>query len=345
MEPSPLGTSACICSCLTRARIFRQSLGRILGDALQMPSIDATYGGRIKKKSPSEAYAIIEKMTSNTNHFSSSDRHVRQRPTEMRCNGEEVGRLHQIDRVTDVDCAISSSHLTTSHDGKDYWINNFFTEVIEEVNFIARNQNNSYSDHYNAGLDLHPSHPYDPIGSRLITTTTPNRANPKGKDNALANCTPMDGGHASIQGDLSLPPHGAHCDQVSLLLCGPLGFEEGICLFNMYSTLNKGFKGRFIKVKAAVSRSPFISGVRARSTAGPRMTCRLETGRPRGVHGGDDRLPNLHLGDDSLRSCKRRSTLAQSMLVAKDEELTKEKEKVVSLVESNLSMEVRASLA
>ncbi|RDY05386.1 hypothetical protein CR513_10782, partial [Mucuna pruriens] len=40
---------------------------------LNQTNIDAAYEGMIKKKSPSEAYAIIEDITSNTNHYSSSD--------------------------------------------------------------------------------------------------------------------------------------------------------------------------------------------------------------------------------------------------------------------------------
>ncbi|RDY01841.1 hypothetical protein CR513_14783, partial [Mucuna pruriens] len=46
-------------------------------------NIDTACGGTIKKKHPNEAYAITKDMTSNTYHYSSSDRHVIRRLTEI----------------------------------------------------------------------------------------------------------------------------------------------------------------------------------------------------------------------------------------------------------------------
>ncbi|RDY04008.1 hypothetical protein CR513_12346, partial [Mucuna pruriens] len=86
MEPTPCGTSEHISS---YSRTSRRSLRGILRGTSQLiqifynsfstlnrTSIDTTCGGTIRKKSPNEVYVIIEDITSNTYHYSSSDKHV-----------------------------------------------------------------------------------------------------------------------------------------------------------------------------------------------------------------------------------------------------------------------------
>ncbi|RDX80942.1 hypothetical protein CR513_38449, partial [Mucuna pruriens] len=76
-----------------RTRTLKQSFGEIPKDASQIiysglsilnqTSIDATYGGKTRKKFPNKAYVIIKDMTSNTYNYSSSDKHMIRRPAKV----------------------------------------------------------------------------------------------------------------------------------------------------------------------------------------------------------------------------------------------------------------------
>ncbi|RDY07906.1 hypothetical protein CR513_07931, partial [Mucuna pruriens] len=88
-------------------KIPRRSLVEIPGNASQVPHhnfprgqlIQIFYRRRtIRKKSPNEAYSIIEEMASTTYHYSSCDRHVTRRLAEKKDR-----HSHQADQVSNAD--------------------------------------------------------------------------------------------------------------------------------------------------------------------------------------------------------------------------------------------------
>ncbi|RDX68656.1 hypothetical protein CR513_52331, partial [Mucuna pruriens] len=87
---------------------------------LSRTSIDATYGEKIKKKSPNEACDTIEDMTSNTYYYSSSDTKAN------RVFDTSTGATLTAFPPTCKKCG------TQGHEEKECYMGNFFTKAIEE---------------------------------------------------------------------------------------------------------------------------------------------------------------------------------------------------------------------
>ncbi|RDX98956.1 hypothetical protein CR513_18065, partial [Mucuna pruriens] len=83
---------------------------------LNQTIINVTCGGMIRKKSPSKAYVIIEDMASNTNQFSSSNRHIES--------------LMQLVPSSPLTC---EQYGNTGHKGKGCQMGNFFTKVGRSI--------------------------------------------------------------------------------------------------------------------------------------------------------------------------------------------------------------------